>query len=138
MAGVSTRRLFNEAEFNVQDTIIIAGSFEVDGDDNDPVNVRGEGFTVTHSGDNDYLVTFAGKYPMLVSCVVSLEDADGGSNVIDAVASTEAYDSDAGTMVIRVAVESGGALTKDDTLNGERVNFFCVFHKYTLLSKTHA
>lgn len=135
MAGNDTRRLYQNVEVNVVDTIFVFGSFELDGDDNDPVNARGEGFTVAHSGDNDYVITFAGKYPMLVSGVVSLE---GDSAVEDATVNTESYDSATGTMVVKVSVESAAALAKDDTLDGPRVNFFCAFHKYTALAKTHA
>lgn len=136
--GNLSRQLVPTADFHSKSMVVIAGSCELDGDDTDPVLARGDGFSGSHSGDNDYLITFAEKYPMMICGVVTLEDASGGTNVIDAVASLEAYDSSAGTIVVRVAVESAGALTKDDTLNGERLNFLFFMQRRNALAVTHA
>lgn len=136
--GNDSRMKTSCAEFASNGLIFVAGSFELNGDDASPINARGDGFVVTHSGGDDYLITFAELYPMMVSFVCTLEDAAAGTNVIDAVASIEAYVAGSGTVILRVAKEATDTLTKNDTLDGERVNFVAVFQKYTALAVTHA
>lgn len=135
MAGKDTRqKSVARTECNIQDPVLIVGSFELDGDDTDPTNVRGEGFLVTHSGDNDYLITLSEKYPGLISCTFGVQaSAAGNADADDVRVVAEPYDAATGTLVLRVAV----ADTKSDLEDGQRVNFCLVFHKYTALNKTY-
>lgn len=136
MAGKATRKKsVARTECNLLDPVMIIGSFELDGNDNDPVNVKGEGFLVTHSGDNDYLITFTEKYPDLVAFVATPgSSAAGNADADDITAAYEPYDASAGTLVVRVSVGQ----VKADTEDGPRISFCAVFHKYTKLALTYA
>lgn len=137
--GSNTRRLYPDINANNSSLVMVCGSFELDGNDNDPINARGDGFVVSHSGGNDYLITFSNKYPLMYSFVATLEEAAAdGAAVIDATVSVEPYIASAGTIILRVATESTGVLTKSDVENGPRVNFVAFFQKYNALSVTHA
>lgn len=136
MAGKATRLKYAaRTECNLIDPVLVVGSFELDGNDNDPVNVRGEGFLVTHSGDNDYLITFSEKYPGMVSFVATPEaSAAGNADADDITVAAEPYDSSAGTLVVRIGVGQ----IKADTKDGPRINFVCYFHKYSTNNVTYA
>lgn len=136
MAGVLTRqKSVARTECNLKDPVLYVGSFELDGNNNDPINVRGDGFTVVHSGDDDYLITFAEKHPMMVACLLTMQTQDsGGTGADDLDAVCEAYVPNSGQLVVRVTL----AGSKNDGQIGERVNFMVFFHKFEALSVTHA
>ena len=110
-------------------TVTVAGSFIcVNGAD--PTNCRGEGYTVARSAEGVYDITFATSYPLLISCVVSLEDAATtiGDDTFEVFTAPYA----AGALEIR-----GQLAGVNDDLATIRVNFVAVFQTDTLEGVTH-
>ena len=136
MAGTVSRQNYRATpEFNESDYVIVAGSFETNGvTTNEPVNVRGKGFTVVDGGTTGvYDVTFSNPYPMQVSMVVTVE-GDAASTAEDLSAQVGAYNSTTGVQEILTVVAANTLAAGD----GPRVNFVAYFHKRNSLSITHA
>ena len=129
--GLSSRMLYPLELCATKGLICIPGSAEMNGI-SDPVNARGDGFSVSRTGVGEYLITFPELYPMMVSIVGSFEDEDGQTDD-DTLITFEPYDSTAGTVAFRVTVAS--ILTDFD---GERVNFVAYMQKYNAHAITHA
>ena len=138
MAGTVSRQTYRASEeYNEADYIIVAGSFETNGaTGNEPVNIRGKGFTVVDGGVTGvYDVTFSNPYPMQVSMVVTVE-GDAASTLEDLAAQVGAYNSTTGVQeILTYDVVATPALTAG---NGPRVSFVAYFHKRNSLSITHA
>jgi hypothetical protein len=96
---------------------IVAGTFSCDGSATPSIQL-GAGWSTTGPSTGVYTVTFTDSYPALISCVVSLEDAAGGSaNAIltDATVTTAT----GGTLTIETQSADGTAA--DLSTAGQRV-----------------
>lgn len=98
----------------------LAGSFETDGNDANPINLLGEGFTATvvASTTGRYLVTFNRKFASY-SCVGAW--VTGGTSDAN-YALVIAQDANAGT----ITIETQSAPGTEANLDGPRVSFFVV------------
>ena len=138
MAGTASRQTYRASEeYNEADYIIVAGSFETNGaTGNEPVNVRGKGFTVVDGGTTGvYDVTFTQPYPMSVAMVVTVE-GDAADTLEDLAAQVGAYNSTTG--VVKILTYDFVATPALAAGNGPRVSFVAYLHKRNTLSVTHA
>lgn len=134
--GNTSRQKYCSMEIATKGLVIVPGSFRIENTGPDVDDARGDGFSVAAGGaTGQYVITFAEKYPMLVSAVATAQDIDGAND--DVAVTFEPYDASAGTMVVKFSKESAGTLTPADT-DDVRINFVCYFQKYTALSVTHA
>ena len=129
--GNTSRKLYPMELCATKGLIVVAGSCELDGT-SDPVNARGDGFSVARSDEGEFVITLPELYPGMVSAVASFEDELGDADD-DTLLTFETYDPTTGTLPVRVTVAS--VLTDFD--GGERINFVLYFQKYTALNVTH-
>jgi hypothetical protein len=135
MAGNTSRQKYLDAEFHTKGRIFVPGSFRTDGT-NDPDDVRGDGFSVVRTSAGLYTITFAEKYPELVSIVDGRAHATAATRVQTNLG-FGVYDPATGTLTVSVGSEDTGALGVADVDN-LWVNFIAVFQKYTALSVNRA
>ena len=136
MSGNASRQLYRDSiQYATKDLVCVVGSFNCESTGPAVDSARGDGFTVSVASTGDYTITFAEKYPMLVSMVVTAEGlAAGGDD--DVQFTLETYDPTTGTILVVGSKESTGTLTPTD-LDDVRCNFVAYFHRSTVCSVTH-
>lgn len=116
---------------NEPDLVLVAGSFEVDST-NDVTVVHGTGFQVDRTAAGVFEITMANAYPMLVSCVASVQ-ADTAATLDDFGVSVGTYTPSTGVLELLSFVPDTDHTTEADA-DGPRINFVAVFHRRTSLS----
>lgn len=136
MSGNASRQLYRDSiQYATKDLVCVVGSFNCESTGPAVNNTRGDGFTVSVVSTGDYTITFAEKYPMLVSMVVTAEGLAAGDDD-DVQFTLETYDATNGTILVVGSKENAGALAPTD-LDDVRCNFVAYFHRATALSVTH-
>lgn len=97
---------------------VVAGSFEVDGT-SAPVNVRGDGFSLSRTGVGVFDITFDNAYPELLSCSVSVQ-GDTANTLDDLEAQVGTYTASTGLLEI-FTYTSGDAQTTPAYLTSQSV-----------------
>jgi hypothetical protein len=136
MSGNASKQLYeNSVVYATAGLVCVVGSFNCEATGPAVDSARGDGFTVSVASTGDYTITFAEKYPQLVSMVVTAEGlAAGGDD--DVQFTLETYDATNGTILVVGSKESTGTLAPTD-LDDVRCNFVAYFRKYTVMSVTH-
>jgi len=70
---------YHDAQWKSPGVAVISGTFDCN-NTSAPSVTTGAGFTVAAPSTGVYTVTLAEKYPALISCVVSLQQAAGGND----------------------------------------------------------
>lgn len=106
---------------------VVAGSFAPD-TANAPTDVRGTDFTVVHTSQGLFTVSFSDGHGQLVSAVATVQLASADDRKAQIGTYTPASATAPATLEIRVQDDAGSGAVQDIAANANnRVNFICVF-----------
>ena len=135
--GNTSRQLYAMELCATKGLVSVPGSFRVESTGPAVDDARGDGFSVEiNTGSaGEYVVTFAEKYPGMVSATFGVEEPTDGTAAYDLVVTSETYDASAGTVLLRLAAADGTPAPAD--IDNVRINFNFCLQKYSALVVTH-
>ena len=116
-------RTHNFVETTQRKIRVVAGSFAPDSG-NAPTTLRGKDFSVVHTAQGVFTLTFTEPHGQLISATATVQLAAAD----DRTAQIGTYTAADKTLVIRVGDGAGAGAEQDIAANANnRVNFICVF-----------